>query len=283
MLRLGSAAPFSPVIPGPSTTADSSPSVPTASSTSALGDGECCDDPQNRAQNMAEPFGKIWRIDVATKAAEIAFYGLRNPWRFSFDRATNDLSSATLAPACGRRSTPFPARSSASSSTSAGTRTRGAPSRRQRSQIPAGPARLPASRLRPPGRPLLDHRRLRLPRSGGTGGARPLLLRRLLHRDDLEPALRERRGDRRPQGGGDGQGSLDVRRGRPRRAIRRLGHHRPGLPARPLETSSRRSRRHRRRSSSWWSTPPAWWRSAAHRRRRPDRGSHLPCSSPCAR
>jgi glucose/arabinose dehydrogenase len=56
-----------------------------------LGDGECCDDPQNRAQNMDEPFGKIWRIDPATKAAQIAFYGLRNPWRFSFDRATGDL------------------------------------------------------------------------------------------------------------------------------------------------------------------------------------------------
>ena len=62
----------------------------------ALGDGECCDDPQSRAQNLAEPFGKIWRIDVATGRAEIAFYGLRNPWRFSFDRATNDLYIADV-------------------------------------------------------------------------------------------------------------------------------------------------------------------------------------------
>lgn len=57
----------------------------------SLGDGECCDDPGNRAQNLDEPFGKIWRIDVATRKAEIAFYGLRNPWRFSFDRASGDL------------------------------------------------------------------------------------------------------------------------------------------------------------------------------------------------
>lgn len=57
----------------------------------ALGDGECCDDPQNRAQNTGEPFGKIWRIDVQTRDAEIAYLGLRNPWRFSFDRATSDL------------------------------------------------------------------------------------------------------------------------------------------------------------------------------------------------
>ena len=62
----------------------------------ALGDGECCDDPQNRAQNMAEPFGKIWRIDVATRTTEIAFYGLRNPWRFSFDRTTGDLYIADV-------------------------------------------------------------------------------------------------------------------------------------------------------------------------------------------
>src|SRR5262245_25802958 len=61
-----------------------------------LGDGECCDDPQNRAQNMDELLGKILRIDVATKKAEIAFLGLRNPSRFSFDRATNDLYIADV-------------------------------------------------------------------------------------------------------------------------------------------------------------------------------------------
>lgn len=62
----------------------------------ALGDGHCCDDPENRAQNLEEPFGKIWRIDVATGRAEIAYYGLRNPWRFSFDRSTGDLYIADV-------------------------------------------------------------------------------------------------------------------------------------------------------------------------------------------
>ncbi len=58
-----------------------------------LGDGECCDDPANRAQNVALPFGKLLRMDVSVRrpAAEMVALGLRNPWRFSFDRANGDL------------------------------------------------------------------------------------------------------------------------------------------------------------------------------------------------
>jgi glucose/arabinose dehydrogenase len=73
------------------------------------GDGGSAGDPQNRAQNLESPLGKILRIDPRRhgKSAyrspksnpfvgragrnEIYAYGLRNPWRYSFDRRTGDL------------------------------------------------------------------------------------------------------------------------------------------------------------------------------------------------
>lgn len=78
----------------------------------ALGDGECCYDPGNRSQDLTSPFGKLLRIDVDRPSRgmnyripldnpysrnregyreEIYAYGLRNPWRFSFDAVTGDL------------------------------------------------------------------------------------------------------------------------------------------------------------------------------------------------
>lgn len=76
----------------------------------ATGDGGSAGDPQNRAQSLNSLLGKLLRINVngATvtrpyrvpasnpfvgKAGNdlIWSYGLRNPWRFSFDRATGNL------------------------------------------------------------------------------------------------------------------------------------------------------------------------------------------------
>lgn len=76
-----------------------------------LGDGGGGGDPGNRAQNLNSYLGKILRIDinnpqdgknygipennpfVAREDAldEIWAYGLRNPWRFSIDKSTNEM------------------------------------------------------------------------------------------------------------------------------------------------------------------------------------------------
>jgi len=58
-----------------------------------LGDGGSGGDPQGRAQNMSSLLGKMLRLDVRRPglAPEIVGLGLRNPWRYSFDRQTGDL------------------------------------------------------------------------------------------------------------------------------------------------------------------------------------------------
>ena len=76
------------------------------------GDGGSWGDQNNRAQNRRELLGKILRIDVNKRASdrnygipadnpfignkegyreEIYAYGMRNPWRFNFDRQTGKL------------------------------------------------------------------------------------------------------------------------------------------------------------------------------------------------
>jgi glucose/arabinose dehydrogenase len=57
-----------------------------------MGDGGSGGDPENRAQNPRTLLGKLVRINVDRPAQrKIAALGLRNPWRFSFDRANGDL------------------------------------------------------------------------------------------------------------------------------------------------------------------------------------------------
>lgn len=58
-----------------------------------MGDGGAGGDPENRAQDLGSRLGKLLRLDVDDPGAEweLVAYGLRNPWRFSFDRETGDL------------------------------------------------------------------------------------------------------------------------------------------------------------------------------------------------
>jgi glucose/arabinose dehydrogenase len=58
-----------------------------------LGDGGSGGDPQNNGQTFTNRLGKIWKLDVNRRGADwqLVSYGLRNPWRFSFDRANGDL------------------------------------------------------------------------------------------------------------------------------------------------------------------------------------------------
>lgn len=79
-----------------------------------MGDGGSSGDPQNHAQTSTSVLGKMLRIDVesglplyisppsnpfisnASYRQEIWATGLRNPWRFSFDRETGDLYIADV-------------------------------------------------------------------------------------------------------------------------------------------------------------------------------------------
>jgi glucose/arabinose dehydrogenase len=58
-----------------------------------MGDGGAGGDPENRAQNLSSLLGKLLTLDVSEgrPTPEIAAYGLRNPWRFSFDRENGNL------------------------------------------------------------------------------------------------------------------------------------------------------------------------------------------------
>jgi glucose/arabinose dehydrogenase len=58
-----------------------------------MGDGGSGGDPNEVAQDLSSRLGKILRLDVDRQGAEwdMVGYGVRNPWRFSFDRETGDL------------------------------------------------------------------------------------------------------------------------------------------------------------------------------------------------
>jgi hypothetical protein len=64
----------------------------------SFGDGGSGGDPNENAQNMSTRLGKLVRINVGVNPAAIKIIGLglRNPWRFSVDRATGDIYIADV-------------------------------------------------------------------------------------------------------------------------------------------------------------------------------------------
>ena len=107
----------------------------------AMGDGGSGGDPQGNGQNLDTLLGKILRLDVdgtdasptrsrptirssaGAGARPRSGVRLRNPWRFSFDRATGDLWIGDVGQGPGRRSTSSgrPIRRASRRRTSAGT------------------------------------------------------------------------------------------------------------------------------------------------------------------
>ena len=156
-----------------------------------MGDGGSGGDPGNRAQNLNIRLGKLLRLNVDKRGArwQVAGYGLRNPWRFSFDRLTHDLYIGDVGQNAWEEVDLRTPQAAARAEQLRLARLRGPRRATQAGQQvnPRGHARLPDRRLQPLAG-LLDHRRLRLPRQGRRLGARALLLRRLLQRHDLEPA-----------------------------------------------------------------------------------------------
>jgi uncharacterized protein (TIGR03437 family) len=80
----------------------------------AMGDGGSGGDPMNNGQSLGTLLAKLLRIDVESTPGQVVIpagnpfvsrsgarpeiwaYGLRNPWRFTFDRATGDLYIADV-------------------------------------------------------------------------------------------------------------------------------------------------------------------------------------------
>ena len=214
-----------------------------------MGDGGGAGDPGNRAQSTSTLLGKILRIGInrtsglgnyAVPASnpyvgkagldQIWARGLRNPWRFSFDRLTGQLWIGDVGQSRYEevdRSSPaggFPAGRGANFGWSVD----GGPGLLQAldglldgGQAAAGGGLRPCRERR---RQLLGHRWIRLPRVGLAGARRRLCLRRLLLGSDLDDAdLRPEPDEADPAPRRHGRAAaLDqlVRRGRGRRDVR---------------------------------------------------------------
>ena len=156
----------------------------------AIGDGGSQGDPEGDAQNPASPLGKILRFaDPAGSAAPTVWAsGLRNPWRFSFDRADGRRADRRRRLERARGGRPAAVRA-----TRRRRQLRLEPLRGRRGRLRLDRGDGAAARAPPRGWVRRDHRRRRRARSRRAVARGPLRLRRP---GEVDRVLR-RPGDRR--------------------------------------------------------------------------------------
>ena len=211
-----------------------------------MGDGGGGGDPENRAQNLDEKLGKLLSLDVDQDVREkdwtIEGYGLRNPWRFSFDRETGDLWIGDVGQGEWEEIDYTPATARASRTT-AGTSTKGTHGYEDKDPNPAGHLVMPVHEYsHDEGCSVTGgyvYRGERVP-----AARRPLLLRGLLQRHRVEPCARGRQGSGRRKGRQD------------RSALARSARTPPASSTRCLSTAS---------STSWCRASGARRRSTRRR------------------
>jgi len=185
-----------------------------------MGDGGSGGDPENRAQNLKSRLGKLLRINPTRKSSawQIVGFGLRNPWRFSFDRANGNLWIGDVGQNAWEEVDYRNAARVGRLANYGWSRFEGKVVYDSHKPLVRKGDLISPVLVYSHSEGLLDHRRLRLSRLGGSRCAGPLLLWGLLQRHGLELPRRERQ-DRRAARRGQGRPALVVRPGRQRRAV----------------------------------------------------------------
>ena len=212
-------------------------SAPTASSTSGSATAASAGDPDRNAQDPDSLLGKILRIDPRASGRRVladerrVALGLRNPWRFSFDRETGDLWIGDVGQDALEEIDAVGASGRATGANFGWSAFEGNRAL-QRGPGGAGRASPPVLDLRPR-RGLLGDRRLRGPRPGARRASTAATSTATTARASCaaSPPTPARGRRRRPRARRRGPGPELVRRGRRRACLRDLARG-PGLPAR---------------------------------------------------
>ena len=176
------------------------------------GDGGGGGDPESNGQSLARPFAKIMRLNINAKNPRwtLVAYGLRNPWRFSFDRKNGDLYIGDVGQDAWEE-IDYLKRGTQTIANFGWNRYEGTHVYDAVTKLlTRGVYHTPVAEY-PHERRLLRHRRLRLSRHEDPVRGRPLLLRRLLLRPGVELEDRRRPRDGRAARAVHGRRAVVVR------------------------------------------------------------------------